>query len=119
MTKLRRTDSGDQEIEDNGLEGCSASGDEELEFPIVEMVPPVRPSAAIQRAGLLDHWDLGETLSQRGSLMRSVPRFLWASFRVALKVALKEILLGVARRNDLQQVRVWKRCCTDPREEDR
>ena len=48
-----------------------------------EMVAPVRPSAASQRAGfvLLDHWDLGETSAQRGCLMRSVPRFLWGSFQ--------------------------------------
>ena len=81
------TDSGGQVMEDDGLEGSSASRDEELEVPIVEMVPPVRPSAAIQRAGFvdLDNWDLGETFSQRGILMRSVPRFLWGSCRVVFK----------------------------------
>ena len=104
-------------MEDDGLEGSSASGDEELEVPIVEMMPPVRPSAAIQRAGFVDfdHWDLGETFSQRVSVLRSVMRFLWGSFRVILKVVFEEILLGVARRNDLQQVRVWKLLLLLPR----
>ena len=69
------------------LEGSVASGDKEMEVPVGEMVR-VRPSAASQRAGfvLLDHRDLGETFAQRGCLMRSVPRFLWGSFRVAVKV---------------------------------
>ena len=89
------------------LEGSVASGDEEVEVPVGEMV---RPSAAAQRAGfvLLDHWDLGETFAQRGCLMRSVPRFLWGSFRVAMKVALEEIMAGVSRRSEIQQVRGWK-----------
>ena len=34
---------------DDGLEGSSASRDDELEVPIVEMVPPVPPSAAESR----------------------------------------------------------------------
>ena len=53
-------------------------------------VPPVRPSVAVMRRGFvaLDDWDLEEVFSRRGSLMRSVPRFLWGSFRVATKLAL-------------------------------
>ena len=48
-------------------------------------VPPVRPSVAVMRRGFvaLDDWDLEEVFSRRGSLMWSVPRFLWGSFRVA------------------------------------
>ena len=73
------TDSVGQETEDDGLEGFSASGDDELEVPNIEMGPPVQPWAAIQRAGFVDfhHWDFGETVSQRGSLMRSL--FFWGS----------------------------------------
>ena len=99
------------------LEGSVASGDEEVEVPVGEMVAPVRPSAAAQRAGfvLLDHWDLGETFAQRGCLMRSVPRFLWGSFRVAMKVALEEIMAGVSRRSEIQQVRGWKLLLLLPR----
>ena len=43
--------------------GSFASGDEEVfEVPAVEMVPPVRPSAALLRAGFtgLDDWNLEE-----------------------------------------------------------
>ena len=65
-----------------------------------------------QVSSIFDHWDLGEIYSQRASVM---PRFLWGSFRVALKAALQEILLGVARRNDLQQVRAWKLLLLLPR----
>ena len=41
-------------------------------------------------------------------LMKTVPRFLWGSFRIALKVAIEEILNGAARRNMVQQERGWK-----------
>ena len=40
--------------------------------------------------------------------MRSVPRFLWGSFRVATKLALEEILKGEESGNLLQQERAWK-----------
>ena len=45
-------------------------------------VPPVRHSVAVMRRGFvaLDDWDLEEVFSRRGSLMRSVSRFLWGSF---------------------------------------
>ena len=99
------------------LEGSVASGVEQVEVPVGEMVAPVRPSVASQRAGFvfLDHWDLGETFAQRGCLMRSVPRFLWGSFRVAMKVALEEIIAGVSRRSEIQQVRGWKLLLLLPR----
>ena len=61
------------------LEGSLASGDEEVEVPVGDMVAPVRPSAGCQRAGFV-LLDLGETLAQRGCLMMSVPRFLWGPF---------------------------------------
>ena len=57
---------------------------------------PVRPSVAAQRVGFgqLDFWDISEVFSCRASVMRTVPRFLWGSFRVALKVAFEEIRVG-------------------------
>ena len=65
------------------VDGSFASGDEEVfEVPANEMVPPVRPSVASMRAGWI------HLCSHRGSLMRSVPRFLWGSFRVPTKLAL-------------------------------
>ena len=90
------------------VDGSFVSGDEEVfEVPAVEMVPPVRPSAALMRASFmgLDEWNLEEMFSHRGSLMRSVPRFLWGSFRVATKLALEEIQHGVERGSELQQER--------------
>ena len=35
--------------------------------------------------------------------MQSVPRFLWGSFRVALKVALDEIVAGYESRSVVRQ----------------
>ena len=57
-------------------EGSNASGEEDAEVPIVEEVPPVRPSVGVQRAGfeLLDQWDLLELFSHRASVMRTIPQ---------------------------------------------
>ena len=44
----------------------------------------------------------------RGAVMRVVPRFLWGSFRVAMKLALEEILSGAERSDGMQQERGWK-----------
>ena len=62
-----------------------------MELPVVEMV-----TAAVLRAAFvgLDEWNLEEVFSHRGVVMRVVPRFLWGSFRVAMKLALEEILSG-------------------------
>ena len=77
--------------------------------PVVAELPPVRPSVSVLRARFLalDDWDLEEVFRRRGSVMRSVLRFLWRSFRVAVQLALEEIVLVHARRNELQQVRGW------------
>ena len=91
--------------------GFVASGeDDDIELPIVEPVAPVLPSAAAQRTGFtqLDQWDVDDIFSRRASVMKIVPRFLWGSFRIALKVAIEEILNGAARRNMVQQERGWK-----------
>ena len=81
-----------------------------MEVPVVEMVPPVRPTSAVLRAAFvgLDEWNLEEVFSHRGAVMHVVPRFLWGSFRVAMKLALEEILSGAERRDVMQQERGWK-----------
>ena len=56
----------------------------------------------------LDEWDLVELFKQRGCVLRSVPRFLWGSFRISLKIVLEEIVAGASRRNVFQQERGWK-----------
>ena len=53
-------------------------------------------------------WDISEVFSCRASVMRTVPRFLWGSFRVALKVALEEIRVGHSTRNTQRLERGWK-----------
>ena len=74
-----------------------------------EEVALVRPSVAVMRAGFaqLDSWDLRDLFRQCGCLLKSVPRFLWGSIRICLKIALEEILAGARRRNVLQQERGW------------
>ena len=80
----------------NSAEGWSeVSGqDDDIELPVVAGIPPVRPSIRSQRVGFeqTDDWNLQEVFRTRASVMRTVPRFLWASFRAALKVALEEIV---------------------------
>ena len=58
---------------------------------MVEMVPLVRPSAAVLRAAFvgLDEWNLEEVFSHRGVVMHVVPRFLWGFFRVAMKLGIR------------------------------
>ena len=54
------------------------------------------PRCALQQRIRLDDIDLSELFTCRASVMQSVPRFLWGSFRVALKVALDEIIAAVS-----------------------
>ena len=88
----------------------SEEEEQEVEVPVVAGLPPVRPSVAAQRSGFaqLDRWNVQEVFTRRASVMRTVPRFLWGSFRVALKVALEEVLTGQSRRDVAQQERGWK-----------
>ena len=82
---------------DEDCGGSLVSGEEEPEeLPVTAEVPPVCPSAAHQRGGFaqLDDIDLSELFTCRASVMQSASRFLWGSFRVALKVALDEIITG-------------------------
>ena len=55
--------------------------------------------AAVTRLGFaqLDMWDLMELFKERGWLMMSVPRFLWESFRICLKIALEQIVALLPR----------------------
>ena len=70
----------------------------------------LRPSVAAQRSGFArsDRWDISEVFSCRASVMRTVPQFLWGSFRVALKVALEEIRVRHSTWNTQRQERRWK-----------
>ena len=45
--------------------------------------------------------------------MKGVPRFLWGSFRIALKLALEEIASGSVANDRLRQERGWSRPSTD------
>ena len=45
---------------------------------------------------------------RRAAVMKTVPKFLWGSFRVALKLALEEISVGVDGHNVIRQERGWK-----------
>ena len=55
----------------------------------------------------MDDVDLSEVFTCRASVMQSVLRFLWGSFRVALKVVLDEIFTGYESHSVLPQ-RGWK-----------
>ena len=96
----------DSEREDN----CSEAGSEVLPPAELEPDPPLmRPSAAAMRAGLplLDGEDLSQMFSHRAAVMKAVPKFLWGSFRIALKLDLEEVA-GSAANDRLRQERGWK-----------
>ena len=80
-------------------------------------VPEHRPSVAAMRAGLrfLDDVHLCETFAQRAAVMKNIPKFLWGSFRVALRLALEEISMGFAQNDWLRQVRGWRLFLVLPR----
>ena len=78
---------------------CSEEDSEEMLPAEVELDPPLmRPSAAAMRAGLplLDMEDLSRTFAVRASVMKTVPRFLWGSFRIALELAFEEVAARVS-----------------------
>ena len=56
----------------------------------------------------VDDVDCGTIFSRRAAVMKTVPKFLWGSFRVALKVALEEITEGADSRDIVRQERGWK-----------
>ena len=62
--------------------GSVASGDENVEVPVVEMVPPVSPTAAVLRAAFvgLGEWNLEEVSSHRGAVMHVCPEILMGVF---------------------------------------
>ena len=62
-------------------------------------------SAAFQS---LDQVDLERIFQRRACVMRSVPRILNGPFRVALRIAVQEILDCVTSRDVARQVRGWK-----------
>ena len=110
--ELNKDDTDSLAAESDEGRTCSEAGVEGVheELLVDDEVPPVRPSAFVTREGFaqLDEWDLVELFKQRGCLLRSVPRFLWGSFRICLKITLEEIVAGASRRNVLQQKRGWK-----------
>ena len=48
-------------------------------------------------------------------MMKAVPRFLWGSFRIALKLALEEVAAGSLANDRLRQERGWKLFLVLPR----
>ena len=86
------------EVDDGFADAASAvSEDVEASAP-VEPDPPVREVAitpAVRAAfAWLDQVDLVEVFKPRASVMKSVPRFLCGAFRIALRTALQEAVLG-------------------------
>ena len=97
----------DSEQEDD----CSGAGSEVLLRAALDPDPPLmRPSAAAMRAGLplLDGEDLSRVFAQRAAVMKSVPKFLFGSFRIVWKLALEEVAGGSTTNDRLRQERGWK-----------
>ena len=108
-------DQDDSERDDADSEFSEAGPAEELDHDLP--VPEHRPSVAAMRAGLrfLDDVDLCETFAQRAAVMKNIPKFLWGSFRVALRLPLEEISIGSTQNDWVRQVRGWKMFLVLPR----
>ena len=67
--------------DDEAMDGSMVDDVEDNELPVVELVAPVLPSVAAQRASLnqLDHWNFGRDFVRRAFSLKTVSRFLWGS----------------------------------------
>ena len=111
-------------VEDDDLDdgrsdaGSIASEDEEAETP-QEPDPEVREVAIAfaVRAALtwLDQVDLVEVFKPIASVMKSVPKFLAGAFRIALRTALQEAVVGGDVGDEVRQIRGWKLLLLLPR----
>ena len=61
------------------------------------------PARVAMRSPIGDDVDCGAIFSRRPAVMKTVPKFLWGSFRVALKVVLEEISEGADARDIVRQ----------------
>ena len=107
------------EVDDGFADAASAvSEDVEASAP-VEPDPPVREVAITPavRAALawLDQVDLVEVFKPRASVMKSVPKFLCGAFRITLRTALQEAVLGGDIGDEVRQTRGWKLLLLLPR----
>ena len=84
--------------------------DDEPEVREVIMTPAVRAALA-----WLVHVDLVEVFQRRASVMKSVPKFLTGAFRIALRIALHEAVLGGDEGEVVRQTRGWKLLLLLPR----
>ena len=87
-------DPGDSDRDDVDSESSAVGLAEELDHDLP--VPEHRPSVAALRAGLrfLDEVDLCEVFVQRAVVMKNIPKLLWGSFRVTLRIALEDISIS-------------------------
>ena len=59
--------------------------------------------------------DLSRVFARREAVMKGVPRILWGSFHIALKLALEELAAGSVANDRLRQERGWKLFLVLPR----
>ena len=108
----------DREHENPGFEedtetvdGVSV-GDDEGGFAAtpVEVPPKIeRPVRGLQGAfASLDGVDLKDRFKFRACVMRTVPYFMKGAFRLGLRAALEEVLVGFTQRSDVRMARGWK-----------
>ena len=107
------------EVDDGFADAASAvSEDVEASAPVepdpqvgeVAITPAVRAALA-----WLDQVDLVEVFKPRASVMKSVPKFLCGAFRIALRTALQEAVLGGDVGDEVRQTRGWKLLLLLPR----
>ena len=107
-------------LDEDGLADAASAVSEDVEASApVEPDPPVREVAITPavRAALawLDQVDLVEVFKPRASVMKSVPKFLCGAFRIALRTALQEAVLGGDVGDEVRQTRGWKLLLLLPR----
>ena len=77
--------------------------------PMADPIAVRRQIPGLQRAfALLDGVDLKSRFTFRACVMRTVPHFMKGAFRLGLRVALEEVLVGHSQRCDVRMTRGWK-----------
>ena len=99
----------------DSLGGVSEGEAEDVAGPSEPFDAEARVRAPARSFASLDVLNLSELFESRPRLMRSVPHILRGGFRLALRVAVQEILAGVETNSEARAVRGWKLLLVLPR----
>ena len=94
----------------------SVPGNQDFESQEAQHVEEVQLGRVLREAlRSLDGVDVGHLFSMRAVLMKSPPAFVKGAYRAGLRIALKEIIQGIERGDEVRSWRGWKLFLLVPR----